>query len=494
MPRPLKSDGLIWSERKGWCARVFVTIDGERVRKTVELGTRDRVVARCKRARLLTGEHAPERGSAPLTVSEAAAGTFKRWEADGVSTAPERESMLRRYALGPACPVTCENKHAHVIAAEHHIGDRSVTSIAVADIEAILSAVRDAGMAKQSVAHMRFYLTSIFDDLRRRKIIASNPVADARSPRVKRTKKRRAVLSDEEIRQLLAHPTVDIEIKMLVLLCRTVGGQRAGDLNALRWSAFGEDFATCAVPRGKTDTPQVLIVPHIVRPFLGWWHAGQDFPNDGPVFPCRRGKRAGEPKKPGNMSYAARLRRELVKAGVDRYELHHETTATRPTDFHSIRRAYVTALGLANVNAQTAQLLAGHSDAHTHMRYYLPDVVALPDAAIPRIEFGRNVPNLPKPANESSTIPARPAGIEPATLGSEVGESDGIDKQVVESATVNEQTRNELSLTSNGCAENLPNVSAKPPGWTTAVVLAALALVEAAVSLPLGALDRIGVA
>jgi hypothetical protein len=45
-----------------------------------------------------------------------------------------------------------------------------------------------------------------------------------------------------------------------------------------------------------------------------------------------------------NMSYAERLRRELVAAGVDRYELPHETATTLPVDFHSTRRAYATAL------------------------------------------------------------------------------------------------------------------------------------------------------
>ncbi len=56
-----------------------------------------------------------------------------------------------------------------------------------------------------------------------------------------------------------------------------------------------------------------------------------------------------------------------------------------PVDFHSTRRAYSTALARAGVNAQTAQILAGHSSADVHQRYVASTVTALPDAAMPRL-------------------------------------------------------------------------------------------------------------
>jgi len=34
---------LLWRSTKGWCARIPITIDGERIRKVVELGTRDKL-------------------------------------------------------------------------------------------------------------------------------------------------------------------------------------------------------------------------------------------------------------------------------------------------------------------------------------------------------------------------------------------------------------------------------------------------------------------
>src|SRR5690606_33616565 len=122
-------------------------------------------------------------------------------------------------------------------------------------------------------------------------------------------------------------------------------------------------------PRRKTGTPQQLEVPEDVRPFIAAWHELLGAPSSGPVFPVQRGKNAGGFKTANTSSNAKRFRRELWRAGVRRRELHEETPTTLPTDFHSLRRAYATALARANVNAQTAQVLAGHSDAKVHQRY-----------------------------------------------------------------------------------------------------------------------------
>lgn len=66
-------------------------------------------------------------------------------------------------------------------------------------------------------------------------------------------------------------------------------------------------------------------------------------------------------------------------------ELFTETVTTLPVDFHSTRRAYATALVRANVNAQTAQVLAGHSDPKVHQRYVHAAIQALPEAATPAL-------------------------------------------------------------------------------------------------------------
>jgi hypothetical protein len=174
------------------------------------------------------------------------------------------------------------------------------------------------------------------------------------------------------------------------------------------------------------------------------------------VFPVRQGKRAGEAKRPEN-SYAYRLRRELLRAGVHRMPpievpatspgvrtdlgkrakgtmlapnprdpLYFETATTLPVDFHSFRRAFNTALAEAGINVQHAMHLAGHSDAKTHMRYVMQGSAlrAIPPGALPA--------KLPSAASfvtarddsrgrrsKRPMISARPAGLEPATRGLE---------------------------------------------------------------------------
>lgn len=79
-----------------------------------------------------------------------------------------------------------------------------------------------------------------------------------------------------------------------------------------------ETFALCAVPRAKTGRPQILEIPRALAPYLrAWWErAGK--PSSGPVFPSRRGKRAGAFRSPRGQSFASRLRRELFRARIHR--------------------------------------------------------------------------------------------------------------------------------------------------------------------------------
>ncbi|HTA90914.1 MAG TPA: hypothetical protein VK745_15090, partial [Polyangiaceae bacterium] len=232
------------------------------------------------------------------------------------------------------------------------IGKRELGAVKAADIRAVLndavagtirpkqrkwSKALPKPYGRQSLSHMRATVFRLFDAAWRDELIPENPVARVRVPELDETSKARAVLTDAELAQLLAHPEVDAEIKMLVLISRTVGGLRAGDLNALDWTAFAPGFTACSFVRRKTrrknPLPQTLEVPEGVRAFITAWWQSQGEPTTGPVFPVRKGRRAGEFKKHSSMSYADRLRRELLRAGVTRHELHTETPTTLPVDF-----------------------------------------------------------------------------------------------------------------------------------------------------------------
>jgi hypothetical protein len=168
-----------------------------------------------------------------------------------------------------------------------------------------------------------------------------------------------------------------------------------------------------------------------VRRLNDWWHRA-DKPSEGFLFPVRRGKRAGEQRKGGSPAKA--LRRDLARAfGIERpidvpvtrsngrpdtlhrweparemtpreRELLTETEFTRPTEFHSVRRAFKQGPADAGVELQTAMALSGASDAKTHQRYLANTARArqIPAAALPSFSMGDA--ETPEPENDSSVF------------------------------------------------------------------------------------------
>lgn len=367
--RPRKGS-LVYTQ-SGYRARITVEVDGVPVQKRFDLGTKDRAAAKAK-LRALVRKHAPAEPEAtkkPLTVQEYGQGWVERREQMGIAAA----SYERRYLERVWYPA---------------IGKLALRDVGKAELQEVLDDAatgkvkpaprRDGAKTperygRQSISHMRATIVRLFKSAWKDELVQDNRAERTEVPDIEQVTKPRAVLDDAEIARLLKHPEGDAEIKLLVLLSRTIGGLRAGDLNSLDWTAFGPGFTTCTFIRRKTrkkkPTPQTLVVPEPVRPFIEIWHQNQGCPPFGPVFPVRKGKRAGQAKKRSNMSYADRLRRELIKAGVTRHELHHETSTTLPVDFHSTRRAYGTALARVGVNTATAMALTGHSDPKVHQRY-----------------------------------------------------------------------------------------------------------------------------
>lgn len=177
-------------------------------------------------------------------------------------------------------------------------------------------------------------------------------------------------------------------------------------------------FAWCVVARTKTRTPQRLEIHPVLRgPVRAWWEQ-QGCPAAGPVFPVTRGERKGQARKRRGVSFADRLRRALLKAGVTRHEVHHETSWSLPADFHSFRRAFGTAAAESGMNAQQAMNLMAHANLRAHERYVLlgqsQQPRPIPDALVPRI-----VPESSRPGvgvEKSSMISERDTRFELATL------------------------------------------------------------------------------
>jgi integrase len=403
---PPGADGL-------WRARITKTTpDGKKSRPLYSLGTADKALARRKLTRVVA---CVERGdslldatdslTAPERVREYAEGWLEKRAAQGVGMAQKERRNLELYAL-------------------ETIGRLPLCDVRPSHIRSILEDAAALGLKRASVAHIRGVLHRLFTAALADELIEQSPVTAVRMPRMREVRKERSILTDAEFATFIACPAVDLELRMLGLAARCEGGMRTGDLHRWDWAQIDHvHFAECIIPRAKTATPQALAVPPVLAPFLRAWWQRAGSPESGPVFPARRGKRAGQEKRPEN-SYAKRLRRELFRAGIYRMTpievpatasgmrtdrgqrpegtkpapnprdpLYFETATSLPVDFHSFRRAFNTALAEAGVNVQHAMHLAAHADPKTHMRYVMKTTAmrTIPEAALPRLSAGELV-------------------------------------------------------------------------------------------------------
>jgi len=402
-----KRVGTLEYRSGSWHVRLTVDADGETIRPWFDLETQSKAIARRKAARLaLTNAR-----GAPVNV-EAVAADAKRDET--LNEAIERVLKLRR-AEGIRDIANDQIRlRLHV---QPLIGAMHVTAVRPTHIRDVLDEARTAGKSRRTLVHIRRALNIVFDSLWRDEIIAENPVARVKVPRVPEDKRERAVLTDDELAVYLAwqHPVEQhrlavLERQALACISRMFGGLRTGDLHALRWDEFETEhgmFRRGWAPRKKTARPQLLEVPGMLRPVLrDWWErAGR--PAEGLLFPALRGKHAGKGEKVG-VSHAKALRRDLRRAfGLETWdpkrlsfvpavgrnssarekELLEGTERVKPVDFHSWRRAYSQALADADVNAQQASALAGHSSLSAHQRYLTntSKMRTLPAAALPKL-------------------------------------------------------------------------------------------------------------
>ncbi len=405
MARP--RSGSLELRPDGWHARLTVDLikDGKPVseRRWIKLGTFDKGRAERMKAKLVREleagrlvAEAKEQATKPETAGEFATKLFERREREGVVMARDERTYWRKYMA----PI---------------LNDLALIEIRGVHCQTVIDEAAAKGLAHGSLGHLKRLLTRVFKSARRAEIITGNPAEFVELPKRRGIRKERAILTDHEIAIFMACPDVDLELRIISLVARTEGGMRTGDINAWDWSMIDRvHFEQCVIPRAKTGAPQMLEIPEVLRSILQDWWTSKGCPEAGPVFPVRTGPARGGFKRRRGMSYALRLRRGLLRAGVKRHKctrpsdaktlkidepccpaysvdpLYSETATTRPVDFHSFRRAFNTALAEAGVNVQQAMHLAGHSDAKTHMRYVMQTdaMKRIPAAALPQLPPG----------------------------------------------------------------------------------------------------------
>jgi integrase len=366
--------------------RLTMEVEGETVRKRVHLGTSDRAVAKKRAERLASGE-APDqvvkKGRTFLEVAE------HLMAESAIRTKKERLSRLRRYAYPT-------------------LGELPPEDVKVQDIKACLSVMENELGWTNSIRHLKNDISFILGSLYSDGELAENAalrIDFKKLKRIVRVTPLRVVLTDQEFTRFIEYGlTLAVggalpELYMLALSARCLGGMRTSDLHAWRWDHIDTlGWREAQVPRPKTQGPAVFEesggfvlepyeLPAAFGPYLyGWWQASGG-PSEGPVFPVRRGPRAGEHKLPKS-NYSAELRDALWAAGVVRpqqpaWELARPEDRRQHcalqagivgkracVDFHSFRRAFVTATtNQKGLSFQESMRLADHSDPTTHMKY-----------------------------------------------------------------------------------------------------------------------------
>jgi integrase len=448
-----RTGSLVW-RKGGWSARYWTVKDGEPVRVCVALGTDNKTVARRKLERLLTAESVPADGDARRieTFEEAARASVKKQAREGLATWKDRLHRLEAWAF-PA------------------FGGMPIDKLRPPHVLEALEACQRDGRSRRTIMHLKIDISTVLEDLWREEQIPENVARKARVPKNAHVdERRRVVLADEEFGALMSSPHLGAELATMAYTSRTFGGMRTSDLHAWDWKHVDTGgWADAHVPRPKTKSSDRLALPASFLPVLQAWWRKHGSPTSGPVFPVRKGPRAGK-RKQGKSSYAWHLREAIWLAGIVRPldgfgEAHESWRAAqleleravgrkaarpvaddlvavasaaeararelcliqagsedfKPLDFHSFRRAFATGLADAGVNVQQAMALAGHRNASTHMKYVrITEVLEVPLAALPKLQKAATVPFALRPAPEPSIFSARPKGFEPLTLGFEV--------------------------------------------------------------------------
>jgi hypothetical protein len=404
--------------KEGFSARVWVEREGERVRETVKLGTKSRVVATARKNRLLKGE-APELvADKSRPFAELAEEIIK---AKGLKDEKRVLGRLRR--------------HAYPL-----IGDMPVADITSVQIKEVLEEVAAArGGYTGTARNVRDAVSAVLGELVERRVLDMNEALRIKfkakgGKRIRRVMLPRPVLTDDEFERLVGGLVGEIDrggpkgrraFELLILcLGARIFGMRTSDLHAWIWEMVDTTgFADAYVPRPKTeehllddpegealfeawrDEPRSALPEAFGRWLEAWWvNAGR--PASGPVFVARKGRRAGQGKK--GRSYVEVLRAALWRFGIVRPQPGFEAASSdeerrvlcelqsgicrrrSPVDFHSFRRAAATAAGKAaaagELSLRAAMLLTHHSNPAIFAKYQArEDRIVVPESAVPRV-------------------------------------------------------------------------------------------------------------
>lgn len=336
------------------------------------------------------------RPTVTLADSEDAAAWFDLWighrERRGMTSTPENRSHYREH-IEPVIP--------------KHIRDWTPEDLR-ALCRALDTKVQAGELSWKSAANVWGTATKMCQDAAESKleplrVRRDNPAKGVLGPdRGAETAKQ--YLYPSEVLRFLACAAVPLEWRRTVALAVYLF-PRAGELRMLRWDDVDLEHGTVHIHRSrdrntgrekatKTGQARRFAIEPALLPLLRALHAEAE-------------GRATVADLPSDRDLARGLRRWLLRAGVDRAELHASGRTSKAMTFHDLRATGLTWMAVRGDDAHKIKQRAGHTDFKTTEGY-------IREAEAVRAGFGDVFPTLPEAmlgaSDSTGEKPPEPSG------------------------------------------------------------------------------------
>jgi len=307
------------------------------------------------------------------------------------------------------------------------LGPRPMAGIVRRDLEQLVerldTAVRDGRIEWKTAIHVWSTVAKLFDDATNGKVLAlrvleTDPSDRVRGPDRGGTKSKCHMKPDEllAVAQLARAPLETRRALVLAVYC----GLRAGELRALGWDDIDLHTGIMAVHHAeqrngedgttKTDRTRRFTVERTVLPLLRAMHAEAEARGDG------RGRVVELPSK---KHLGAEVRTMLRQAGCTRAELFARSKTRRPLNWHNLRDATATWMGVRGDPTVQIQHRLGHTD-YKMTEEYVQEGAAIRDGygevfpALPACLLGAFSSDISSQPTKTPMMPERETGLEGA--------------------------------------------------------------------------------
>ena len=256
------------------------------------------------------------------------------------------------------------------------ISRQRLADVRLADVERWLRRLRDRGLAPASQIRAFNVLRSAFEQAERWELVARNPAAHARKPRI-RYEERHIPTASDLAAALEAAP--NIHVRTLIWLAAATGGRR-GQLVALRWSDFDLAEQVVVFHRAAVKSPGGITIkePKGGRPI----RAALDPTTVEVVAAYRRHRQAQAlGAGVGRLRAASYVFSQDAAGGSCWYpdtataawgEVRSMVPQLKGVRLHDLRHSHATLLIAAGVDRKTVAGRLGHSQVSTTDRYTHP--------------------------------------------------------------------------------------------------------------------------